>query len=97
MENQEQYQQNHPEQGTEQRFGETAYAYDHRRDTVDNARHADLIRDGNEQGSGTDSADHGPAGTVNSGSGQVPDHGNATGGATTGDDAHTTGPQGQQH
>jgi hypothetical protein len=52
--------------------------------------------EGTRQASGIDSADHGPEGTVNSGSGTGLSSGNATGGATTGDDAHTTMPPKRQ-
>jgi hypothetical protein len=64
----------------ERRFGEEAYAYDRAR------------TEGAQQGGGIASADHGPEGTANTGSGEGLSSGNAAGGVTTGDDAHTTVP-----
>jgi len=52
--------------------------------------------EGIPQSGGISSADHGPEGTVNTGSDMGRSSGNATGGVTTGDDAHTTMPRQRQ-
>lgn len=78
MHKQDQYRDDPSDQATEQRFGEAAYAYDHRRDTGTNARRTELQPGDSNQlgieesphdqhGGGTVSADHGPTGTVNTG------------------------------
>jgi hypothetical protein len=79
-------------QDIERRFGEETYSYSQ---ADSEAKPLDQQNGGNNGGTG--SADHGPEGTVNTGSGAGLSSGNATGGATTGDDAHTAMPSKRQN